>query len=136
MKNIVRISIVTLIVILFSGCYDRDIIDLKEFDHSLPQVENLGYTKQGNIVKLTWQIPSTISADFKRPLEVSIQVVENNIYRQKVIVGNENTSADITTDASKKYKFVVKLLGYLTDEAREEGKTDRVYSDGQVIEIE
>jgi hypothetical protein len=136
MKNVVRVFIVTLIVILFNGCYDRDIIDFKEFDHSLPKVENLGYTKQGNIVKLTWQIPSTVSADFKRPLEVSIQVVENNIYRQKVIVGNENTSADITTDASRKYKFVVKLLGYLTDEAREEGKTDRVYSDGQVIEIE
>ena len=94
------------------------------------------YTKQGNQVNLTWKIPGTVSADFKRPLEVSIQVVENNIYRQKVIVGNENTSASIATNASKKYRFVVKLLGYLTDQAREEGKTDRVYSEGQVIEIE
>jgi hypothetical protein len=136
MKNIIKIVVVTLIAIQFTGCYDRDIIELKEFDHSLPKVENLEYTKQGNQVNLTWKIPATVSADFKRPLEVSIQVVENNIYRQKVIVANENTSASIATTASKKYRFVVKLLGYLTDQAREEGKTDRVYSEGQIIEIE
>ncbi|MEN6455326.1 MAG: DUF4945 domain-containing protein [Prolixibacteraceae bacterium] len=136
MKNIIKIVVVTFIAIQFTGCYDRDIVDLKEFDHSLPKVENLEYTKQGDQVNLTWKIPAAVSADFKRPLEVSIQVVENNIYRQKVIVGNENTSASIATNASKKYRFVVKLLGYLTDQAREEGKTDRVYSEGQVIEIE
>lgn len=123
-------------IVLLSGCYDRDIIDFKEFNHSLPDVENLDYTKQGNIVRLTWQLPSTISPDFKRPLEVSIQVVENNIYRQKVIVGNESTVTDISINTSKRYRFIVKLLGYLTDEAREEGKTDRVYSGGQAIEIE
>ena len=136
MKNIVKVFIVALTVTLFSSCYDRDIIDFKEFNHSLPEVENLSYTKQGNIITLTWQVPSDISADFNRPLEASIQVVEDKIYRQKIIVGNENTSVDITTDASKKYRFVVKLLGYLTNEAKEEGKTDRVYSDGQVIEID
>ena len=136
MKNIVKVFIVTLTIALFTGCYDRDIIDLKEFNHSLPEVENLNYTQQGNVVTLTWQIPSDISADFNRPLEASIQVVEDNIYRQKIIVGNENTTADITIDTSKEYRFVVKLLGYLTDEAKEEGKTDRVYSDGQVIEVD
>lgn len=136
MKNIIKIVVVTFIAIQFTGCYDRDIIDLKEFNHSLPKVENLEYTKQGDQVNLTWKIPATVPADFKRPLEVSIQVVENNVYRQKIVVGNENTSASIATNATKKYRFVVKLLGYLTDQAREEGKTDRVYSEGQVIEVD
>ncbi len=136
MKNILKVFIVTLTIALFTGCYDRDIIDLKEFNHSLPEVENLNYTQQGSVITLTWQIPSDISADFNRPLEASIQVVEENIYRQKIIVGNENTTTDITIDTSKEYRFVVKLLGYLTNEAKEEGKTDRVYSDGLVIEIE
>lgn len=136
MKNRIKVTIVTLIIALFSSCYDRDIIDFKEFNHSLPDVKNLNYTKQNNIVTLTWKVPSDISADFNRPLETSIQVVEDNIYRQIIIVGNEDTSVDITTDKSKEYRFVVKLLGYLTSEAKEEGKTDRVYSNAQVIEIE
>lgn len=136
MKNIARVLIITLTIISFTSCYDRDVIDYKEFDHSLPEIENLSYTKQNNLVKLSWQIPANISDDFRRPLEVSIQVVENNIYREIVIVENEGTSRDITIDTSKKYRFVVKLLGYLTNEAKEEGKTDRVYSEGQVIHIE
>jgi hypothetical protein len=127
---------ITLIVMLFTSCYDRDIIDQKEFDHSLPKVENLNYTREGDVIKLAWQMPANISADFKRPLEVSVQVVENNIYRQIVTVENENTAVNITIDAGKKYRFVVKLLGYLTVEAQEEGKTDRVYSESQVIEVQ
>ncbi|MEL7585841.1 MAG: DUF4945 domain-containing protein [Prolixibacteraceae bacterium] len=135
MKNL-KVLIVALVTLLFSGCYDRDIVDFKEFDHALPKVENLNYTKQGDVIQLTWQIPATVSDDFRRPLEVSIQVVENNIYRQKIIVGNGSTFADIPTTAGKKYRFVVKLLGYLTEEAREEGKTDKVFSEGQVIETD
>ena len=86
MKNIARVLIITLTIISFTSCYDRDVIDYKEFDHSLPEIENLSYTKQNNLVKLSWQIPANISDDFRRPLEVSIQVVENNIYREIVIV--------------------------------------------------
>ncbi|MDR0700782.1 MAG: DUF4945 domain-containing protein [Tannerella sp.] len=136
MKTIMKMLNITLIVMLFTSCYDRDIIDQKEFDHSLPKVENLNYTREGDVIKLAWQMPANISADFKRPLEVSVQVVENNIYRQIVTVENENTAVNITIDAGKKYRFVVKLLGYLTVEAQEEGKTDRVYSESQVIEVQ
>lgn len=99
-------------------------------------MENLNYTREGDVIRLAWQMPANISADFKRPLEVSVQVVENNIYRQIVTVENENTAVNITIDAGKKYRFVVKLLGYLTVEAQEEGKTDRVYSESQVIEVQ
>lgn len=136
MKNRIKVFIVTLTVILFAGCYDRDIVEYKEFNHSLPKVDNLNYIKDGEVIRLTWQMPSNISDDFKRPLEVSIQVVENNVYRQIVIVENENTFVDILTDTNKKYRFVVKLLGYLTEDAQERGKPERVYSEGQVVEIQ
>ena len=48
MRKIGKLIIVTLILVLFTGCYDRDIIDRKDFNHSLPKVENLSYTLEGN----------------------------------------------------------------------------------------
>ena len=127
--------LVALILMLFTKCYDRDIIDRKDFNHSLPKLENLSYTQQENVITLSWQIPDNISDNFIRPLEAVIQIVENDIYRQKFSVFNENKSANITIDPTKEYRFIVKLLGFLTPEAREEGFTDRVFSDGVVIEI-
>ena len=135
MKKIEKLIIAALTLILFTGCYDRDIIDRKDFNHSLSKVENLSYTQQGNVITLSWQIPDNIPEDFRRPLETSIQVVENGIYRQKVSVLNEVKSANITINPDKEYRFIVKLLGFLTAEAREEGFTDRVFSEGAVIEI-
>lgn len=137
MRNTLKTLSLTITVALFlSGCYDRDIIDEKDFHHTLPTVENLSYTQVGNNVTLTWQIPDDISEDFIRPVEVSIQVVEDNIYRQKVAVLSEGTTVNIPITSGKQYRFVVKLLGFLTPEAREEGRTDRVFSEGRVIEIE
>lgn len=136
MRNIIKLLMATLVMALFTNCYDRDVLDSKDFNYSLPDVENLDYVKQGSDVKLTWQMPDNISPDFKRPLEVSIQVVENDVYRQKVIVGAESASAEIAIDASKKYRFVVKLLGYLTDEVRDKGKSDRAYSEGKIVEVQ
>lgn len=135
MKKIEKLIIAALALILFTGCYDRDIIDRKDFNHSLPKVENLSYTQQGNVITLSWQISDNIPEDFKRPLEASIQVVENGIYRQKVSVLNEVKSANITINPDKEYRFIVKLLGFLTAEAKEEGFTDRVFSEEAVIEI-
>ena len=135
MKKIEKLIIAALTLILFTGCYDRDIIDRKDFNHSLSKVENLSYTQQGNVITLSWQIPDNIPEDFRRPLETSIQVVENGIYRQKVSVFNEVKSANITINPDKEYRFIVKLLGFMTAEAREEGFTDRVFSEGAVIEI-
>lgn len=136
MRKIEKLIVASLILVLFIGCYDRDILDRKDFNHSLPKVENISYTLEGNVVKLSWQIPDNIPQDFNRPLEVSIQVVEDDIYRQKFSVFNEINTAEVTIDPNKKYRFIVKLLGFLTPEAKEEGFTDRVYSEGVIIEIE
>ncbi|HLW08935.1 MAG TPA: DUF4945 domain-containing protein, partial [Fermentimonas sp.] len=112
MKNIVKLFIVTLSLIILTGCYDRDIIDRKDFNHSLPTVVNLSVSQQSNIATLTWQFPTDISDSFRRPLEVTIQVVENDIYRQNIAVFDEATSREIDIDPTKEYKFIVKLLGY------------------------
>lgn len=141
MKNIVRIFTVIFAVALFTGCYDRDIIDSKEFNYSLPPIENLNYTKQGNTVKLTWQIPSNISDDFVRPLEVSIQVVENYNNWTPFTLSEEVSSGELTVADGKQYKVVVRLLGYLKGEIREKATSEkiliseRVYSEGKILEI-
>lgn len=137
MRNLFITVLAVITVTSFTACYDRDIADLKAFDHSLPKVENLKYTKQGaELVQITWNIPANISPAFRTPLEVSIQKVENDVYREIVIVGGGATSRDIPVTPNKSYKFVVKLAGYLTDDAREKGKPDRVYSEAQIIEIQ
>src|SRR5690606_15204150 len=104
-----RFSVHVLLVILtaglFSSCYDRGMVDAKDFDHSLPNVEDLAYTKTGNTVKITWEVPADISPAFRRPLEVSIQKVENDIYRDVIIAGGENTSAEIPIDPSMSNRF-------------------------------
>lgn len=135
MKKTNKIIIIALTLIFFTGCYDREIIDRKDFNHSLPKVENLSYTKLGNVITLSWKVPDNVSEDFRRPLETSIQVVENGIYRQKFSVFDEIESADVTIDPNKEYRFIVKLLGFLTVEAKEDGFTDRVFSEGVIIEV-
>ena len=127
MKNIVRICMVIFTCLLFTGCYDRDVVGSKGTHYILPKVENLDYSVQGNTVKLTWQIPDNIPDEFLRPLEVSIQKVENDIYRDVIT---------IAIDANKRYRFVVKLVGNLTDEVVETGISSRIYSEGQVIDIQ
>ena len=135
MKHLVRTVLLVLGIVSWASCYDRDMIDMKEFNHVLPKVKNLGYSQQANTVTLKWEIPANITPDFIRPLEVSIQKVENDIYREVIVVGNEGTSRDITIDPNKTYRFVVKLSGYLTEAAREKGKAERVYSAGEVIHV-
>lgn len=135
-KFSIHILLVIITVGLFSSCYDRGIVDAKDFDHSLPNVEALDYTQAANTVTITWGFPADISPAFRRPLEVSIQKVEDDIYRDVIIVGGEGTSVQVDTDPSKSYRFVVKLAGNLSDEARETGKPDRVYSSGLVLEVQ
>ncbi|WP_300699366.1 DUF4945 domain-containing protein [Bacteroides sp.] len=137
MKNIARIFIVAFVSLLFTSCYDRDVIDSKGIHHPLPRVENLDYSIQGSTVKLTWEIPSNVPAEFIRPLEISIQKVENGIYTDKITIVDEGTSAEnIAIKADGKYRFIVKLTGYLNDEAKQPGISSKIYSEGQVIEIQ
>src|SRR3546814_12720046 len=44
-KFSVHVLLVIVTVGLFSSCYDRGIVDAKDFDHSLPNVGGLAYTR-------------------------------------------------------------------------------------------
>jgi hypothetical protein len=136
MNNTIKILVAAFVVTLFTGCYDRDVFDSKEFNHSLPDVESLDYTKKDNNVTLTWKIPSSVSADFRKPLSVQVQVVENNINRQKITVENESTSVDIVADPAKKYYFIVKLQGFIKTEVRKDGEPERVLSAGRIVVLQ
>jgi hypothetical protein len=134
MKNII---LTALTMVLLTGCYDREVIDHKEFNHFLPPVEELIHTMVGTkIVRLTWEYPEDVSEDFMTPLEVNIQVVENGIYKQIVIVDDGKNTKNITINPDNKYKFIVRLMGVLTEDAKETGKTDRVFSESVFYEVD
>jgi hypothetical protein len=120
---------------LLSSCYDRDIIDSKASEYSMPDVVDLQfYIPLENVVMLAWKIPENISEDFQRPLQVKIQTVENNIYRNLTTL-SEITSYSITINPTNKYRFIVKLSGNLLEELEVEGKTNTFFSNGKMVEI-
>jgi len=137
MKKMICIMVAAVAATLFSGCHDRDVVDSKAFGQTLPKIENASYSlNDNNTIRFSWTIPANISPAFRRPLEVSIQRVENNIYREIITVhGEESESHDIPINSERSTRFVIKLHGYLLDDAREVGKPDRVYSEGVVLDI-
>ena len=80
MKKIVTIFTILLVVLSLSSCYDRDVLDDKGLNYFMPMPENVQYNQDNaTAVTLTWSIPSVIPEDFRRPISVQIQIVENNI---------------------------------------------------------
>lgn len=135
MKQVINLLLVISTIFLFNNCYDRGIIDSKDFNHFLPKVNDLDYTSQGKVITLTWKKPGKVPSDFKKPLEINIQKIEDNVYKDNITLTDDITSYDISVDIDKSCRFVVKLKGYLIDELVEQGKPERVYSEGAVIEI-
>jgi len=134
MKKII-FAIISLV--LLTGCYDREVIDAKEFNYSLPALTEISHTMLNpKIVRFTWVYPEDISEDFQTPVEVQIQVVENGIYKQIVNVDKGAVAKNVTINPDISYKFMFRLLGYLKEEVKETGKTDRVFSPNTTYEIE
>lgn len=126
-----------LVVLSLSSCYDRGVLDDKGLNYFMPVPENVQYTKSNaDAVTLTWNIPSAIPSEFRRPISVQIQVVENNIYRDRVNLTNEETSRSFTVDPTKKYHYIVKLVGTFTEESQVTGRTPSVTSEGVIVNIE
>ena len=101
----------------------------------MPTAENVQYTKSGSTVVLTWEIPE-IPDDFVRPISVQIQSVENNIYRDKITLSNEETTYSFDIDPTHEYRYIIKLVGTFTEEAQEAGRTPSVTSEGIIVKIE
>lgn len=136
MKKIANVFIMLLAVVLLSGCNDRSVLDDKGLNYFMPMAENVQYTQDNTTIKLTWSIPAQIPKEFKRPIAVQIQVVENDIYRDRISLSNEETSRSFTIDPAKRYHYIVKLVGTFTEEAQETGRTSSVTSDGVIVKIE
>lgn len=143
MKKITNIFVVLLAVVLFSGCCDRSVLDDKGLNYYMPMPENVQYTMAGDKMILTWDFPE-IPAEYQTPVAVSIQKVENNVYRDVVtLTAGETTTKDFKDDngiftraADKTYRFIVKLRGTFKPEFQEKGRTSTVTSDGVVVNIE
>lgn len=136
MRSRISIILSLVMVFLFSGCYDRDVLDSKEFNHSIPPVENASCVKNSNQAVLTWTVPSGIPEDVQRPVSVEIQVVENNVYTVHLSIGESTaTTATVDIDPSKSYHFIFKTLGFLKEESRATGESDRVCSKATVVEL-
>ena len=65
-----------------------------------------------------------------------IAVIENNIYRDRITLVNEETSHTFTIDPAKKYRYIVKLVGTFTEENQETGRTSTVTSEGVIVNVE
>ena len=137
MKKIVTIFTILVVVLSLSSCYDRDVLDDKGLNYFMPMPENVQYNQDNaTAVTLTWSIPSVIPEDFRRPISVQIQIVENNIYRDRITLVNEETSHTFTIDPAKKYRYIVKLVGTFTEENQETGRTSTVTSEGVIVNVE
>ena len=121
-------------ILLMASCYDRDIIDSKEFNHFMPPVENVTLQNADNSVTLSWTVPKDIPEDIVRPARIEIQVVENGIYRQKVTLSETDPShADIKVEAGKPYRFIIKMVSSIKNENRVKGESDQIYSKGVIV---
>lgn len=125
-----------LAVLSLSSCYDRSVLDDKGLNYFMPMAENVQYTRNNNTVTLTWNIPAEIPEEFQRPIAVQIQVVENDIYKDKITLVNEETSYSFAIDPAQKYRYIIKLVGTFTDEAQETGRTTSVTSESVIVKIE
>lgn len=136
MKKILAILLVFVAIVSLSSCYDRSVLDDKGLNYYMPMAENVQCVHNNADVTLSWKIPANIPEEFKRPISVQIQVVENDIYRDKVTLTNEETSYSFTIDPENRYRYIVKLVGTFLDEYQEKGRTNSVTSEGVVVKVE
>lgn len=141
MKKTVNLLVVIASVLIYTSCYDRDIISSKD-GVSLPAVSNLNHSISGGKITLTWQIPSDIPSEINRPLSVNIQVLRcrqgslTNVRIVNQTLSGEPGEAtlDIPSNPDSgtyEYHIVVKLTG--TFKEPEYGYSSTIYSLGQTV---
>ncbi|MDR2139014.1 MAG: DUF4945 domain-containing protein [Tannerella sp.] len=145
MKKTVYLIVMTIGLCLSAvSCYDRSVLDEKE-GVSLPAVTGLQSARSGNVVTLTWSIPSDIPAEISRPVSVQVQVLR---YRPGVLsvtrvdtrtLPDEATTATYTIpedvdNVGYEYHIVVKLTGNLRESVY--GYSSQIFSPGQTVVVE
>jgi len=97
------------ILLLMSGCYDREIIDSKEGDPLAP-VTGLAYTVSGPDVTLTWTLPTQFPSDVILPVSVMVTVYRNNtLILTKVTADAPTTYTYTEYNPENAYRFIVKV---------------------------
>lgn len=104
------------LLIIMSGCYDRDIIDEKEGDPIEP-VTNLSYTINGTDVILSWVLPSNYPADIIQPVSVALYVYRNNTLVNTITLEDAPTNYTYNAyDAANAYRIIAKVKGAVDTE--------------------
>lgn len=110
MRKSLYIVMCTLLLIL-SGCYDRDIIDEKAGD-PLDPVTNLDYTINGTNVVLSWTLPVSYPLDIIQPVSVVLYVYRNSTLINTFTVPDAPATYTYTSyNAANTYRIIVKVQG-------------------------
>ena len=130
-RNIFYISILLLLV--FTGCKKEGMITSKPGE-SINPVTNLQGAVTNNSINLTWKLPTTLPNDIVKPVSVLINISMDGQNRGTVTLENAPESYIYTPyDASKKYKFTVKVIGAVN--TTDPNVSNLRYSLGQTIAI-
>jgi hypothetical protein len=122
------------ILLLLSGCYDRDIIDSKEGE-PLDPVTNLTYTIDGSNVNLSWTLPSQYPSDIITPVAVQIKVYRNNVLLSTLTVIEDPVTYTYTPYSSDNvYRFILKVTAAVN--TTDPNKSKLRYSPGVTVYID
>lgn len=133
MKSLVKYILLLFVMLAFTQCYDRDVLGHKD-GVSLPEVANLESSLSGDVVTLTWNLPTNITSEVKQPISVRIQIFRGPVREHLITLSNAPTTWQYTLEEpDKSYKAIVKLEGEVKEP--EFGKSDLILSLGQAVEI-
>lgn len=133
MKNKISLAI-GCIILMLTGCYDRDIIDAKPGE-SIDPVTSLNYTVDGNNVILTWVLPTQYPDDIILPVSVMIKVYEDNLLKSTITKPDAPTTYTFESyDPEISYLFIVKVMGDVDTDDPNVAKTR--YSLGEFVVVD
>lgn len=125
-------SYISILCVIFSlACQDREIL-LSKPGEPLKPVTNLAHSVSGTDAVLTWDLPSEFPDDIITPVSVQVRITVDGLNDGNVILeGAPETYTFLNYDASKNYKFTVKVRASVdTDDPAE---SNLRYSPGQTI---
>lgn len=107
----VQYYISILCVLIFMGCTDREILDLKPGE-AIDSITNLQYAIAGTDVTLTWDLPSQIPDDIINPVSIYITILRDGVSIGNITLPNAPVSYVFDSyDSSRDYTIIVKVLG-------------------------
>ena len=99
------------LLFIMSGCYDRDIIDVKPGEPIAP-VTNLAYSINGTDVLLSWNLPTSYPSDIIQPVSVVVYVYRNGTLINTITVADAPTAYTLTSyNAANTYRVIAKVQG-------------------------